>query len=176
VTRWQSIKLDLASAPLKSGQNEITLLNELAEGWVLVAITGNLQAYLKQPGRSLRLPKVLRRWAIRLRHRHPAQHVRLLMLVRDKRRGAHISPTKRAPVEVAFSQAGRSPHLERSRLPTAWCRMPFHRTMRVHNIVQEITCVHLHGQDGRRWPGAPQRQVVFELFGQANGRAAEALQ
>ena len=50
MTRWQNMKLDLASAPLKSGQNDIALLNELGEeGWELVAITGNLQAYLKKP-------------------------------------------------------------------------------------------------------------------------------
>jgi hypothetical protein len=35
------MKLDLASAPLKSGQDDIGLLNELGEeGWELVAITG----------------------------------------------------------------------------------------------------------------------------------------
>jgi hypothetical protein len=44
------MKLGPASAPLKSSQDDIALLNESAEdGWELVAITGNLQAYLKKP-------------------------------------------------------------------------------------------------------------------------------
>ena len=50
MTRWQNMKLDLASAPLKSGQNDIALLNELGEeGWEPVAITGNPPGYLKKP-------------------------------------------------------------------------------------------------------------------------------
>ena len=50
MTRWQDMKLDLASAPLKSGQDDIAVLNELGEeGWELVAITGNLRAHLKKP-------------------------------------------------------------------------------------------------------------------------------
>jgi hypothetical protein len=103
VKRWQNMKLDLASAPLKSGQADITLLNELgAEGWELAAITGN-PPISKSRCRSLRLPQVLRRWAIRLRHRHPggaaseASYARLRQVTR-RAHFAHHEGTR-----VAFS-------------------------------------------------------------------------
>jgi hypothetical protein len=48
VTRWDDIRLDLSSVPLKT--DDVELLNDLGEqGWELVAVTANAQAYFKKP-------------------------------------------------------------------------------------------------------------------------------
>jgi hypothetical protein len=47
-TRWEYKKVDLAAAPLKA-DGDIALLNERGrQGWELVGITANSQAYLRR--------------------------------------------------------------------------------------------------------------------------------
>jgi len=119
---------------------------------VLVAITGNLQAYLKQP-----VPEAA-----------PAEGV---ASVDNQTSASAPSPAS----EAFFARAGpetRRTHLAHQEgtcggcIFSGWtipspvsqlrgCRMPFHRTMRVHNLVQEITCVHLLAKTAGDGP-APQ--------------------
>jgi phosphoglycolate phosphatase-like HAD superfamily hydrolase len=49
MTHWVYEKVDLASAPLKAKDSDIALLNELGRnGWDLVVVTTNAQAYVKK--------------------------------------------------------------------------------------------------------------------------------
>jgi hypothetical protein len=43
--------------------------------------------------------------------------------------------------------------------------MPFHRTMRVHNLVQEITWGHFMAKTaGAKWPGAPEANSAVVIL------------